>query len=51
VIAIRKDLVDMMILLHEELDAPIDATWSCYRGGEHPCGCCGACVTRGRAGA
>jgi 7-cyano-7-deazaguanine synthase len=33
------------------LDAPIDATWSCYRGGEQPCGTCGACVTRGRAGA
>lgn len=29
-----------------ELDAPLSLTWSCYRGGEHPCGCCGACEAR-----
>lgn len=25
------------------LDAPLNMTWSCYRGGDHPCGMCGAC--------
>ena len=24
-------------------------TWSCYKGGEEPCGCCGTCVERREA--
>lgn len=24
-------------------------TWSCYRGGEHPCGTCPTCIERGKA--
>ena len=24
-------------------------TWTCYEGGEHPCGKCGACVERAEA--
>lgn len=29
-----------------ELGAPLELTWSCYRGGEVACGNCGACVSR-----
>jgi 7-cyano-7-deazaguanine synthase len=28
-----------------ELEIPFDLTWSCYRGGSHPCMTCGACVS------
>lgn len=29
-----------------ELNAPLELTWSCYRGGDVACGNCGACVSR-----
>jgi 7-cyano-7-deazaguanine synthase len=32
-----------------ELGAPLHLTWSCYQGGETPCGVCGTCVDRARA--
>ena len=32
-----------------ELKVPFERTWSCYEGGEHPCGKCGTCVDRRNA--
>ena len=43
-------LVDMskaeIVRLGTELGAPLDLTWSCYRGEARPCGSCDACVLR-----
>jgi 7-cyano-7-deazaguanine synthase len=36
-----------IIKLANELNVPVDLTWSCYRGSETPCGTCGACISRG----
>jgi 7-cyano-7-deazaguanine synthase len=35
-----------IVRLGQELDAPLHLTWSCYRGGDRPCGTCDACLLR-----
>lgn len=49
-IRIRRPLILMnkkeIILLGKDLGTPFELTWSCYEGGEHPCGVCGSCLHR-----
>ena len=49
-IAIRTPLIDRtkeeIVRLGRELDAPLHLTWSCYLGGDRPCGGCDACRLR-----
>lgn len=54
-VAVRAPFVSMtrreVVALGRELSAPFQMTWSCYMGGDTPCGMCGACVERRGAGA
>ena len=51
-IAIRTPLIECtkseIIRIGLRLDAPLALTWSCYRGGDEPCGTCDACALRAR---
>jgi 7-cyano-7-deazaguanine synthase len=51
-IAIRTPLIQctkaQIVTMGLELDAPLHLTWSCYRGGDVPCGTCDACALRAR---
>jgi len=35
-----------IVQLGAELDVPFDQTWTCYAGGDEPCGQCAACLER-----
>lgn len=37
-----------IVRLGIEHRAPLELTWSCYRGGDRPCGTCDACALRAR---
>jgi 7-cyano-7-deazaguanine synthase len=51
-IAIRTPLIDctkeQIVRLGLDHEAPLHLTWSCYRGGDRPCGNCDACDLRAR---
>ena len=40
----KQEIVEMGL----ELDVPFGLTWSCYEGGEKPCGKCNACKVRAK---
>ncbi|MDQ1402576.1 MAG: 7-cyano-7-deazaguanine synthase [Actinomycetota bacterium] len=52
-VEVRTPLVAMgkadIVRLGLDLGAPLDLTWSCYRGGDSPCGTCDSCVLRAAA--
>ena len=37
-----------IVKLGIELGAPLEYTWSCYEGGERPCGSCDSCLLRAK---
>lgn len=45
---LRKDKGDIA-LLGKAMRLDYSKTWTCYKGEEHPCGKCGACVERAEA--
>ena len=38
-----------VVKLGLELGVPYELTWSCYEGGDEPCGTCGTCIDRQKA--
>lgn len=51
-IAVRTPLLDLtkadIVRLGISLDAPLELTWSCYRGDDAPCATCDACALRAK---
>jgi 7-cyano-7-deazaguanine synthase len=51
-VEVRTPLVDLskaqIVRLGVDLGAPLQLTWSCYRGGQRPCGTCDSCVLRSK---
>jgi 7-cyano-7-deazaguanine synthase len=51
-VEVRSPLVECtkadIVRLGVELGAPLELTWSCYRGGPEPCGDCDACALRAK---
>lgn len=49
-VKISTPLIDMtkkeIVLKGADLKIPLELTWSCYKGGEKPCGICDSCVLR-----
>ena len=41
----KAEVVERGLMLH----VPYELTWSCYEGGEEPCGKCGTCIDRAEA--
>lgn len=52
-VQVRAPLVSMtkkdVVRLGLTLNVPYELTWSCYNGGETPCGKCGTCIDRAAA--
>jgi 7-cyano-7-deazaguanine synthase len=40
----KTEIIDLGV----KLDAPLEITWSCYKGGRKPCGVCDSCRLRAR---
>jgi 7-cyano-7-deazaguanine synthase len=51
-VEVRTPLIDktkaQIVELGRSLDAPLELTWSCYRGDPQPCGTCDACALRAK---
>ena len=37
-----------IVRMGQELKAPLEHTWSCYQGGQMPCGACDSCILRAK---